>query len=159
MAPVPLVWGGTRSGGRGALSDVVDFVGLGGDVLAEFALEKVGLLEAYGAPYGLAVLEEDEGGHALHAVFCGEGVVAVDVYFDDVGGVANAVLDLFEDGSLHLAGAAPGGEEVNQCGLTFGYDFIKIVHGGYVIYVNIVFELNPAAPNLTQGRLLSRVQL
>ncbi len=85
-------------------------------MLEDFGFEEVGLLHPDGAPHGLAVFEEDECRHRLHAVAGGQFGILVDVDFDDCGRVADLLLHLLKDGALHLAGATPGGEEVDKCG-------------------------------------------
>lgn len=109
--------------------------GAGSEVLGELGFELVGLVEAVAAPEGFASFEDDEGGDGADAVTLGEFGVAVDVDLDDVHFVAHLVLDLFEDGALHLAGAAPCGEEVDEGGLGVGYEFVKFVHVFAVGYV------------------------
>jgi hypothetical protein len=39
------------------------------------------------------------------------------------------VSDLLDEGSDHAAGAAPGGEEVQQDGLVRGLDLVEIIFG------------------------------
>lgn len=81
---------------------------------AYLVLENLELLEAGGAPLGHAVLEDDQRGHAAYLVLGREVGIAVDINLDDVGGIAYLVLELLEDRALHLAGAAPCGEEIDE---------------------------------------------
>lgn len=101
---------------------------VGSEVLGELGFELVGLVEAVAAPEGFASLEDDEGGDGADVVAFGNLGVAVNVDLDDVHFVAHLVLDLFEDGTLHLAGAAPCCEKVDEGGLRVGYEFVKFVH-------------------------------
>lgn len=97
-------------------------------MFAELCLEKVGLLEAYGAPYGLAALEEYEGGHRTDVILQGQGVVLVDVDLEDVGLVADTLFYFLEDGGLHTAGSAPGGEEIDKRGLVIIDELVEVAH-------------------------------
>lgn len=86
-------------------------------MLEDFGFEEVGLLDADGAPYRFAILEEDEGRHRTYTVACCQFGILVDVDFDDGSGITDLLFHFFENGALHLAGATPGCEKVDQCRL------------------------------------------
>ena len=101
----------------------------------EFGFELVGLMETVAAPEGFAALEYVEGGDGADVVALGEVGVFVDVDLDDVYFVAHVVFDLFEDGALHLAGATPCGEEVDEGGFCIADKFVEFVHRVYIWFM------------------------
>lgn len=59
-------------------------------VLAQFLLKNIGLLQAYGTPYCLAVLKKDERRHRAYIVLGGKRAVLVDIDFQNTCTVAYA---------------------------------------------------------------------
>ena len=62
----------------------------------------------------LAILEENEGRDGTDIVLGGDCAVLVDIHFSDAQFSGHFTGQLFEDRSNGLAGAAPGGPEIDQ---------------------------------------------
>jgi len=65
-------------------------------------------------PQNLALFKQYHGRYAPNLVFIGSRLCFVNIYFNHADSVANAVGELFENGCLLFAGAAPVGVEIDQ---------------------------------------------
>ncbi len=97
-------------------------------VFADFAFEKVTLLETCRAPHRFAILEKDEGGNRTDVIFRSKTPVIVNVDFDNVCRITNICLYLFENRSLHFARPAPCGKEIYECRFRLFDNFREIAH-------------------------------
>lgn len=79
-------------------------------------------METVATPYGFALNEHDEGGDGLYAILLRELGIAVNIYFQNIGFIANSLFHLIKDWGLHFARSAPSGVEVNQCGFLISDD-------------------------------------
>ena len=77
---------------------------------------------------GLAVVGIMRRSDGRRSGLCGESAVLVDVDFYYISVFTYAFLGFFEYGSLHLAGTAPCGEEIDKGRFFFENQFVKISH-------------------------------
>ena len=64
----------------------------------------------------------------MYAIVHGEAIVLIYVNLDNANAFTHLVLELFEDGMHRLAGAAPGGEEIDQGEALTVDDIVEIGH-------------------------------
>ena len=95
---------------------------------ADLVLKHFELLESRRAPLGHTVLEDYDGRHAAYLIFCRQFGIAVDIDLDDIGVIAYFLFQFFEYRGLHLARAAPSGEEVDKRGLVAVDHILKFAH-------------------------------
>lgn len=80
------------------------------------------------APQDLSFFKKYQGGYTLYLKLPGGRLIPVYIHFNDGYAVAHTFLYLFQYGRHGFAGAAPGGEEVDQYGFAAVYQCCEAVH-------------------------------
>ena len=93
---------------------------LAGQVLVQEGLDLPLGQRAHEAVHRLTTHEQDAGGDAADAEHRGQLLFLVGIDLDQLEATAVLGLDFLQDGADHLAGAAPGGPEIDQHGGVHG---------------------------------------